>query len=85
MTDYISRAEAVEAADVVKVVRCKDCIHAEPISKNADLNYLSLLHCKAGRGEEAINVWVKYQKKYTDYSIVEFDDYCSYGERRNDG
>ena len=58
MTDYISRQAAIEAvawwkispivlspipaADVVEVVRCKDCKYYEPNGVCANINFLSV-------------------------------------------
>ena len=65
-----------------ETVHCEECIHSCLISKNADLNYLSLLHCNVWRGELAEHVWHKYKKEYKSYSIVEKDGYCDQGERK---
>lgn len=70
-----------EKADVVPVVRCKDCEHSRQLEKNVELNRAHYLHCAIYRGEEE-KVWVKYKRYYKEYSIVEPDDYCSYGERK---
>jgi hypothetical protein len=64
------------------IIPCEYCKFAEEITKNADLNYLSLLHCTKWRGEPVHNVWIKYKKVYADFSIVEKDDFCSSGERK---
>lgn len=69
-------------ADVVKVVRCKDCKYAVELDKHCEINRASYRHCTQGRGEEEEYVWHKYKKYFKGYSIVELDDYCSYGERR---
>lgn len=69
-------------ADVVEVVRCKDCEHSRKLEKNCEINNREhYRHCAMYRGEEE-RVWVKYKRYYKDYSIVELDDYCSYGERK---
>lgn len=79
----LEEAEPIlEEHNFVKVTRCKDCKFAEEITKNADLNYLSLLHCTKWRGEPVHNVWIKYKKVYADFSIVEKDDFCSSGKRK---
>lgn len=79
---YINQAPAIDA---VKVVRCENCIHAEKISKHAELsNKSSLRHCKVYRGEETRNVWHKYIKEYRDYSLVELDGFCSDGIEKED-
>lgn len=72
------------AADVVEVVRCHDCVNAVPLERNCELNANVYMHCKLQRGEPTENVWHKYKRFYRDYSIVEHDDFCSYGERRED-
>ena len=74
--------ETFPAADVVEVVRCHDYIHAVPLERNCELNTCQYMHCNLWRGDETKNVWHKYQRFYKDYSIVEHDDFCSYGERK---
>ena len=70
--------------DVVEVVRCKDCKHSRELEKNCEINNREhYRHCAMYRGDEE-RVWVKYKRYYKDYSIVEIDDYCSYGERKCD-
>ena len=71
------------AADVVEVVRCQSCVHAEPFERNCELNSSAYMHCTRGRGEEVRNVWHKYKKYYRDYSVVDRDGYCDEGERRD--
>ena len=71
----------IETADVAPVVRCQNCIHAEPLDRNCELNGSVYMHCKLWRGEEEKNVWHKYKKYYKDYSLVERDWFCSSGER----
>lgn len=75
---------AMNAADVVEVVRCQNCVHAEPFERNCVLNSSVYMHCTRGRGEEVRNVWHKYKKYYRDYSVVDRDGYCDEGERRTD-
>lgn len=72
------------AADVVEVVRCKDCKFATELDKHCDINRTAYKHCSLLRGDETKYVWHKYKKYYKDYSIVELDDFCSYGERRSE-
>jgi hypothetical protein len=74
--------EKLPAADVVPVVRCRDCKYAVELDKHCEINRASYRHCAMGRGDEEEYVWHKYKKYYKGYSIVELDDYCSYGERR---
>ena len=69
-------------ADFVEVCRCRDCIHAVELDKHCELNRFAYKHCVMWKGEEEKNVWHKYKKYYKDYSIVEPDDFCSYGERK---
>lgn len=76
---------AIPAADVVPVVRCHDCINAEPLERNCELNANLYMHCRLWRGEECKNVWHKYKRYYRDYSLVEHGDFCSNGERKDGG
>ena len=69
------------AADVAPVVRCQNCIHAEPLDRNCELNTSVYRHCKIQRGEETKNVWHKYKKYYKDYSLVDRYGFCDEGER----
>ena len=73
--------ESIPTADVVEVVRCHDCIHAVPLERNCELNTCLFMHCNLWSGDETKNVWHKYKRFYKDYSLVEHDDFCSYGER----
>lgn len=75
----IWKAPAVDAAPVV---RCRDCINAEPLERNCELNGNFYMHCRLWRGEECKNVWHKYKRYYRDYSLVQHDDFCSSGERK---
>lgn len=74
--------EKFKSADVVEVVRCKDCNFATELDKHCDINRTAYKHCILLRGDETRNVWHKYKKYYKDYSLVEADDFCSYGERK---
>ena len=74
-------AENLPAADVAPVVRCRDCINAEPLERNCEVNANFYMHCRLWRGEECKNVWHKYKRYYRDYSLVQQDDFCSSGER----
>lgn len=67
-------------ADVVEVVRCKDCKHCHQLAPHSEINRGLYFHCGLWRGEETKNVWHKYKKYYADYSLVCADDYCSCGE-----
>lgn len=68
--------------DAVPVVRCRDCINAEPLERNCEVNANFYMHCRLWRGEECKNVWHKYKRYYRDYSLVQHDDFCSSGERK---
>ena len=68
--------------DFVEVVRCRDCINAEPLERNCELNENFYMHCRLWRGEECKNVWHKYKRYYRDYSLVQHDDFCGSGERK---
>lgn len=68
--------------DIVRVVRCRDCINAEPLERNCEVNANFYMHCRLWRGEECKNVWHKYKRYYRDYSLVQHDDFCSSGERK---
>lgn len=77
-TREIDRAPTVDA---VEVVRCQNCVHAEPLDHNCELSTSFYMHCKLWRGEETKNVWHKYKKYYKDYSLVERDGYCDAGAK----
>ena len=70
-------------ADVVEVVRCKDCKHLQELDKHCEINRSAYRHCNMWRGEEEKNVWHSYKKYRKDYSIVELDGFCDMGERRD--
>ena len=78
----VTSIKQAPAADVVEVVRCKDCNFATELDKHCDINRTAYKHCSLLRGDETRNVWHKYKKYYKDYSLVEADDFCSYGERK---
>ena len=73
--------EYCPTVDAVAVVRCQNCVHAEPLDHNCELSASYYLHCKLWRGEETKNVWHKYKKYYKDYSLVERDGFCSDGAK----
>ena len=77
----LKEIDKTHIADVVEVVRCGQCKHSRQLEKNVEMNREHYLHCAMLRGEDE-RVWVKYKRYYKDYSIVECDDYCSYGERK---
>ena len=68
-------------ADVVEVVRCQNCVHAQPFDRNCELSTSAYMHCSLWRGEETKNVWHKYKKYYKDYSVVDRDGFCDAGEK----
>lgn len=57
----------VEPADVVEVVRCKDCKHSEPSTKHENCKNI----------ENKFWCWVQAD-------VWSDNDFCSYGERRED-
>ena len=67
----IAISESIKEAlkDIVQVVRCKNC-------KCAYINSFS-----AASGVAVCKKW----SNETETAIVQQDDFCSYGERRNDG
>ena len=67
--------------DAVEVIRCQNCVHAEPLDRNCEINTCHYMHCKLYRGEETKNVWHKYKKYYKDYSLVDRDGFCSDGAK----
>ena len=69
----------ISTADVVKVVRCKDCVHAVELDKHCEVSRTAYRHCGLLRGDETKYVWHKYKKYYKDYSLVELDGYCDEG------
>lgn len=75
--------DSVPTVDAVSVVRCQDCINAEPLERNCEVNANFYMHCRLWRGEECKNVWHKYKRYYRDYSLVQHDDFCSSGERKD--
>lgn len=72
---YYTKRDAIDSilaqplADVVSVVRCKDCVSSRPLNRND-----------------------RFEARYCDGCIycmradegVSKDDYCSYGERREE-
>lgn len=74
------RLKELPTADVVEVVRCKNCVFAVPLDKHCEINTSAYKHCVLLRGDETRNVWHKYKKYYKDYSIVEFDGFCDEGK-----
>ena len=74
---------AQPTVDAVPVVRCRDCVYCVPLDAHSGMNSW-YQHCTEWHGEETKNVWHKYKKYYKDYSIVEQDGYCVFGERRTE-
>jgi hypothetical protein len=60
--EWMAAIESEPAADVVEVVRCKDCKHGRIFGLKKQL-----VDCP-----------------YYDDHMVDFDHFCSYGERRSD-
>lgn len=77
-------ADYLISKEVTIPVRCGECVHAVPLDRNCELNSSIYMHCNQLRGELENNVWHKYKKYYKDYSLVDRDDFCSYGERIED-
>ena len=77
----IKALKEAPTVDAVEVVRCQNCVHAEPLDRNCEINTCHYMHCKLYRGEETKNVWHKYKKYYKDYSLVERDGFCSDGAK----
>ena len=71
-----------EKSDMVEVVRCAKCIHAEELDRHCEINRNAYRHCSLWRGDKTRNVWHKYNKYYRDYSIVDLDGFCSEGQRK---
>ena len=65
-----SLIERQPTVDVVEVVRCKDCVSSRPLNRN-------------DRFESRYSEGCIYCMR-TDEGVA-YDDYCSYGEKRNDG
>ena len=68
----INKIEEAPAADVVEVVRCKDCVYSREMDKYEREIYLSncvgcTMHSKSYHGV-----------------IMQDDDFCSYGERKDE-
>ena len=80
---FVAWSAIVDAptVDAVEVVRCQNCVHAEPLDRNCELSTTHYMHCKLWRGEETKNVWHKYKKYYKDYSLVGRDGYCDAGAK----
>ena len=69
LVDYI---ESIESADVVPVVRCKDCKH---------------VYCRTYHGrQEPIYTCTHLRSRWNINNDLEVnpDDFCSYGERKED-
>lgn len=64
---YAERIKALPAADVVPVVRCKDCKHFNHERMECENEAVSTDH--EGGAQYSLNFWL--------------DDFCSYGERKD--
>ncbi len=64
----------IPAADVVPVVRCKDCKHFKHYGKTSLL--IDGEHIKAG--------WCYRRVRYNEEYRMPLDGFCSYGERKDD-
>ena len=67
--------EALPAADVAPVVRCKDCKHFKNYGKTSLL--IDGKNIKAG--------WCHRRARYDEEYRMPPDGFCSYGERKNGG
>ena len=65
--DAIQCVKAIPAADVVEVVRCRECVHWKPIGSKAGNSFLDM---------EYIGCC-----DFTNYCRSE-SDFCSYGKRK---
>ena len=63
------------AADVVPVVRCKDCVHAEPYNRMDGLT-----GCYCGHPENGMTYGERWDRYFKP--VKKADDYCSYWKRR---
>lgn len=61
----------VPAADVVPVVRCKDCKHGELYARN---DGVTGVYCNCS------NSIFQYANEHTFTPVRDKDDFCSYGE-----
>lgn len=67
----ISKLEGIENADVIEIVRCKDCKHARNYD---DSQHHSWLYCENPRATDS---------GYNEgYYYIEDDFFCADGERR---
>jgi hypothetical protein len=66
-----ARLSAVPAADVVPVVRCKDCKHGELYARN---DGVTGVYCNCS------NSIFQYANEHTFTPVRDKDDFCSYGE-----
>ncbi len=63
------------ASDVVRVVRCKDCLYSEPMPPRGIPKFgEKALNCKLCRGDDGYG--------FFGISVVWGDDYCSDGARK---
>ena len=72
LTMAVNRVRIAPAVDAVPVVRCRDCIHAEPMPDIGVARFgKDALNCSVCRGDSGFG--------YTGVSFVHPDDYCSDG------
>lgn len=62
----VTELQDLPPADVVEVVRCKDCKHLD-------------------KGENDSESWCECTAHFGKYFAVNEDDFCSYGERKDEG
>lgn len=63
--------------DWTPVVRCKDCVHAEPYDRMDGLT-----GCYCGHPENGMTYGERWDRYFKP--VKKADDYCSYGKRRDD-
>ena len=61
--------------DAVEVVRCKDCVHAEPYNRMDGLT-----GCYCGHPENGMTYGERWDRYFKP--VKKADDYCSYWKRR---
>ena len=68
--------ELLDQLPKVEVVRCKDCKHRRNHSCYREHDRVEKLMAEKG---------ITFVHNAPTYPIASYDDFCSYGERRNDG
>ena len=72
LDDVMYALEEAPTIDAVEVVRCKDCKYScNPIPE--DVGFVECLYCSDPRREPG-----------EEMAIVGYDDFCSYGERKEE-